>query len=107
MAIPSEMTIEVLTSLINDPRNTVFIVSGRDGRFLEEHFGGLKGIGLSAEHGSFLRAPNSDYWVNLTETFDMSWMDDVEEIFRYYTEVFYGNYQTRHIHLPSVRQEVI
>jgi trehalose 6-phosphate synthase/phosphatase len=86
MAIPSPQALEVLSSLLSDPKNTVYIISGRDGTFLEQHFGDFKQLGLSAEHGSFLRAPGSNEWENLTETLDMSWMSDVEEIFKYYTE---------------------
>ena len=87
MAIPSEHTLSVLSELLSDPKNIIYIISGRDGSFLEQHFGDFKKLGLSAEHGSFIRAPGSDEWENLTETFDMSWMSDVEEIFKYYTEV--------------------
>ena len=29
----------------------------------------------------------SDEWTNLTKSLDMGWMSEVEEIFRYYTEV--------------------
>ena len=43
-------------------------------------------LGMSAEHGSFIKAPGSDEWVNMTESLDMSWMSEVEEIFKYYTE---------------------
>lgn len=65
----------------------VYIISGRDAAFLEQHWGGLKNIGLSAEHGGFLRLPGEGRWVNLTERLDMSWMSEVEEMFRYFTEV--------------------
>jgi len=92
MAIPSEQALSVLSELLSDPKNTVYIISGRDGTFLEQHFGDFKKLGLSAEHGSFLRAPGADEWENLTETFDMSWMSDVEEIFKYYTERTTGSH---------------
>lgn len=44
-------------------------------------------LGMSAEHGSFIKNPGSDEWTNMTEALDMSWMGEVEEIFKYYTEV--------------------
>lgn len=44
-------------------------------------------LGLSAEHGSFVRAPQDDDFTNMTEALDMSWMSEVEEIFRFYMEV--------------------
>ena len=86
-AVPSEATLEALEKLSQDPKNLVFIISGRDGGFLEQHLGHLNKVGFSAEHGSFVREPGSKTWSNLTETLDMSWMPEVEELFEYYTEV--------------------
>ena len=87
MAIPSEATLEALERLCADPKNLVYIISGRDGDFLLQHLGHIKGLGMSAEHGGFIRAPGETKWTNFTEVLDMSWMQEVEEIFKYYTEV--------------------
>ncbi|KAF8205365.1 glycosyltransferase family 20 protein [Mycena galopus ATCC 62051] len=86
MAVPSAATLSALEQLSADPRNVVYIISGRDGEFLEQHLGHLKRVGFSAEHGGFMRAPGEQEWSNLTEKLDMSWMGEVEEVFRYYTE---------------------
>ncbi|KAJ7342536.1 trehalose-6-phosphate phosphatase [Mycena albidolilacea] len=86
MAVPSAPTLEALERLAADPRNVVYIISGRDGEFLEQHLGHLKNVGFSAEHGGFMREPGEDKWTNLTEKLDMEWMGEVEEVFRYYTE---------------------
>lgn len=86
-AVPSEATLEALEKLSADPQNLVYIISGRDGGFLEQHLGHLENIGFSAEHGGFFRERGSKEWTNFTETLDMSWMSEVEEIFKYYTEV--------------------
>ena len=51
--------------------------------------GHLKNLGFSAEHGGFFRERGSTAWKNFTKSLDMSWMSEVEEIFRYYTEVFF------------------
>jgi len=85
-AIPSDKVTRNLKTLAADPKNAVWIISGRDQGFLEEWLGHIAQLGLSAEHGSFLRHPNSDHWENLTETEDMSWQDKVIEIFQHYTE---------------------
>ena len=72
----------------------MFIISGRDQAFLEQHLSHIDRLGMSAEHGGFFREPGQKTWTNLTEKLDMSWMSEVEEIFRYYTEVrmlFFGN----------------
>jgi trehalose 6-phosphate synthase/phosphatase len=42
---------------------------------------------MSAEHGSFVKGPGEEDFINMTESLDMSWMSEVEEIFRYYMEV--------------------
>jgi trehalose 6-phosphate synthase/phosphatase len=75
-----------LTALAADPNNVVYLISGRDGDFLDEHWGSVKNLGLSAEHGSFVKSPLEDEFTNMTESLDMSWMSEVEEIFRYYME---------------------
>lgn len=67
-----------------DPKNVVYIISGRDSSFLADKLGHIKNLGFSAEHGCFLKLPGSDKWQNLTEGLDMSWRKDVEDIFRYY-----------------------
>jgi trehalose 6-phosphate synthase/phosphatase len=87
MAVPSDAALIALERLSQDPKNLVYIISGRDSAFLEHHLGHLKNIGFSAEHGCFIREPGSENWTNLTETLDMSWMPEVEELFNYYTEV--------------------
>jgi trehalose 6-phosphate synthase/phosphatase len=74
--------IEALERLCADERNIVYIISGRDGSFLQKHLGSIAGLGMSAEHGCFLREPGAKEWIDLTENIDMSWMDDVEEIFK-------------------------
>jgi len=85
-AIPTERTRTAITALAADPNNIVYLISGRDGDFLEEHWGDVANLGLSAEHGSFVRGPGEDEFVNMTETLDMSWFSEVEDIFRYYME---------------------
>ncbi|KAJ7598894.1 trehalose-6-phosphate phosphatase [Mycena floridula] len=86
MAIPSQAALSALAKLAADPKNIVYIISGRDGAFLEQHLGHLTNIGFSAEHGGFVKECGSSEWINFTETLDMSWMSEVLEIFKYYTE---------------------
>ena len=47
---------------------------------------------MSAEHGGFIRAPGEESWRNFTESLDMSWMQEVLEIFKYYTERTTGSH---------------
>jgi trehalose 6-phosphate synthase/phosphatase len=92
MAVPTEDTLTALAALSADPRNLVYIISGRDGAFLEQHLGHIEGLGMSAEHGGFIRAPGSRQWTNFTESIDMSWMSEVLEVFKYYTERTTGSH---------------
>lgn len=87
MAVPSAATLRALTSLCADPKNLVYIISGRDGEFLEQHLGHIPNLGFSAEHGGFIRERGSKEWVNFTKSLDMEWMGEVMEVFKYYTEV--------------------
>ncbi|KAG9087817.1 threalose-6-phosphate phosphatase [Ceratobasidium sp. UAMH 11750] len=91
-AVPSKDTLRALEKLSADPKNVVYIISGRDGGFLDQHLGHLKQVGFSAEHGSFVREPGAAEWNNLTKHLDMSWMLEVHEIFKYYTERTTGSF---------------
>ncbi|KAF9931429.1 threalose-6-phosphate phosphatase [Modicella reniformis] len=91
-AVPQEHMLKALTALANDPDNIVWVISGRDQKVLEEWLGEVDNLGFSAEHGSFMRQPRSKKWVNLTESLDMSWKNDVIEIFTYYTERTQGSF---------------
>ncbi|KAG6327748.1 hypothetical protein ID866_11341 [Astraeus odoratus] len=94
MALPSPDALLALTKLASDPANIVYIVSGRDQAFLETHLGHIRHLGMSAEHGGFIREPQNGEreWVNFTEKLDMSWMEEVAEVFRYYTERTTGSH---------------
>ena len=54
-AVPSKETLEALEALTADPRNVVYIISGRDGEFLEQHLGHMNSRAMFAEHGGFIR----------------------------------------------------
>lgn len=81
-AVPPPGLIDSIKTISEDPKNIVYIISGRDGDFLDQHFGSLKNVGMSAEHGCFLRAPGEDGWLCLTDDLQMDWKRDVVEIFK-------------------------
>ncbi|KAF2457515.1 glycosyltransferase family 20-domain-containing protein [Lineolata rhizophorae] len=76
-AIPSDRVLRTIKTLAADPKNSVWIISGRDQAFLDEWMGHITDLGLSAEHGSFLRHPGKDHWENLAEKEDMGWQDPI------------------------------
>jgi len=91
-AIPSDRIIRSLKTLSADPKNSVWIISGRDQAFLDEWMGHIPELGLSAEHGSFIRHPMQEKWENVTENTDMSWQMDVMQIFHHYTDKTQGSF---------------
>lgn len=103
-AIPSERVINSLKALAGDPRNAVWIISGRDQEFLTQHLGHIKELGFSAEHGSFMRQPGATEWENLAEKFDMGWQKEVLEVFQKYTDRVPGMFSASLRYLTQANQ---
>ena len=99
LAIPSDGVIRIIKTLASDPANQVWIISGRDKAFLESWMGNISELGLSAEHGNFMRHPYSKDWVNTTAEMDMSWQQEVMEIFQHFTERTQGKIAPQPTHL--------
>ncbi|EGW34937.1 trehalose-6-phosphate phosphatase [Spathaspora passalidarum NRRL Y-27907] len=93
-AIPSDKLNRILDVLAADPKNQIWIISGRDQAFLDKWMGD-KNVGLSAEHGCFMKDLGSKEWVNLAASFDMSWQAKVEEVYKDYTEKTPGSHIER------------
>uniref|UniRef100_A0AAV1V7E4 Trehalose-phosphatase n=1 Tax=Peronospora matthiolae TaxID=2874970 RepID=A0AAV1V7E4_9STRA len=55
LAEPSPALLSCLEELTADPRNTVYIICGRNKNRLQEWFGPLPRVGLAAEHGYWFR----------------------------------------------------
>ncbi|KNE70695.1 trehalose-phosphatase [Allomyces macrogynus ATCC 38327] len=64
-AKPTQEVLDVLTELCKDDRNRVVVISGRDQATLHKWLGGIPRLGLSAEHGCFVRFPEASDWVDL------------------------------------------
>ena len=71
-----------IESLADEPKNSVWIISGRDQEFLTREFGKHSLMGLVAEHGAFVRYPRTVGWLNLTEEVDMSWKSMLDPTFQ-------------------------
>lgn len=52
---PSNEVISVLNELCSDPKNVVFVISGRRKDYLSKWFSPCEKLGISAEHGYFTR----------------------------------------------------
>jgi trehalose 6-phosphate synthase/phosphatase len=83
-AIPDQDLKELLRSLINDKRNTVVLISGRDRKILDKWFADVKGLCLVASHGLWLKHPDQK-WV-MTAALDNEWKESVRPIFELYAD---------------------
>ncbi|KAK4257621.1 hypothetical protein QN277_007184 [Acacia crassicarpa] len=89
---PSDEVISVLNLLCSDPKNIVFIVSGRDKNCLSKWFSPCHKLGLSAEHGFFTRWGCDSAWETCGLGMDFEWKKVVEPIMAHYTEATDGSF---------------
>ncbi|KAI4336117.1 hypothetical protein L6164_014686 [Bauhinia variegata] len=89
---PSPGVISVLNNLCSDPKNTVFIVSGRGKTSLGEWLHQCKDLGIAAEHGFFIRWGKQSSWETRHRNTDLGWKRIAEPVMRHYTEATDGSY---------------
>ncbi|KAL9243158.1 hypothetical protein vseg_017082 [Gypsophila vaccaria] len=92
---PSQELISRLNVLASDPKNTVFIVSGRGRDSLGEWFSPCEKLGIAAEHGYFLRWTKNVDWEVSPITTDNDWQKMAEPVMQHYTEATDGSYIER------------
>eukprot|EP01132_Coremiostelium_polycephalum_P005338 gene5338-6658_t len=80
---PSQDLLDIFGRLCNDPKNDIYLLSGRDKKTLGEWFHGLN-IGLSAEYGCFFKNPDSDEWEQVVPSMDLSWKETIRPLFKYF-----------------------
>lgn len=76
-AVPTAPVLQALSAISSDPKNHFWIISGRDKTFLDTYFGSVPSIGLSAEHGAFVRRPHRTDWEDISGAADKAWQDGV------------------------------
>ncbi|XP_010251315.1 PREDICTED: probable alpha,alpha-trehalose-phosphate synthase [UDP-forming] 9 [Nelumbo nucifera] len=89
---PSPEVISILNNLCSDPKNTVFIVSGRGWSSLSEWFAPCEMLGIAAEHGYFIRWFKSSDWESSTLASVFDWKQIAEPVMKLYTETTDGSY---------------
>ncbi|KAF9606938.1 hypothetical protein IFM89_030236 [Coptis chinensis] len=89
---PSPEVISILSTLCSDPKNTVFIVSGRGRNSLSEWFAPCEMLGLAAEHGYFIRWDKTSDWERTPLLVDFDWRRVAEPVMKLYTETTDGSY---------------
>ncbi|EXC16039.1 putative alpha,alpha-trehalose-phosphate synthase [UDP-forming] 9 [Morus notabilis] len=90
--VPSPEVISVLNNLCSDPKNTVFIVSGRGKNSLGDWFSQCEKLGIAAEHGYFVRWSSTSNWETSPLAADFDWKQIAEPVMKLYTEATDGSY---------------
>jgi len=83
-AKPDEQLYKILKQLTLDKKNTVVIISGRDKDTLGRWFNQDWKIHFIAEHGVWLREPDSD-WL-MMEQIDNEWKESIQPLLEYYVD---------------------
>ncbi|XP_052211430.1 alpha,alpha-trehalose-phosphate synthase [UDP-forming] 5 isoform X1 [Diospyros lotus] len=88
---PSTEAVAILKSLCSDPKNVVFIVSGKGKNTLSEWFSSCEKLGIAAEHGYFLRPNGEAEWETCIPVPDFYWKQIAEPVMKLYTETTDGS----------------
>lgn len=115
----------VLNDLIDDPRNTVYVMSSRMPEEMERLFRQVPGLGLIAENGCYVLEASNDSdcqdptWTSLIDEAKVdAWKDSLRDVLNYYQERIEGSrVEERHCSFvldchnaadpSSVRQQVV
>ncbi|KIW62074.1 trehalose-phosphatase [Exophiala xenobiotica] len=85
-------SIDVLNDLIEDERNIVYVMSSRMPEELERLFSPVSNLGMIAENGAYLKAPDTDEWEELANSEAAKvWKQGVRSILQYYVERIEGS----------------
>ncbi len=82
-AVPGSAVLDILRSLATCPDNTVVLISGRDRATLEEWFGNMQ-IGIVAEHGLWLRAPDGEW--RMPREYNTAWKGSLLPVLLQYAD---------------------
>jgi trehalose 6-phosphate synthase/phosphatase len=94
---PSPEIMQAIEDLCDDPKNTVFVVSGKERHSLLKCLGRIPRLGLAAEHGMFISWPTKDVsakkqWETLVPITDRTWRSLAMAIMEVYTSRTHGSY---------------
>jgi len=88
-AVPGAILLAILNTLVEDPRNSLVIISGRHRALLEKWFGTLS-IGIVAEHGAWIKERDKD-WVPAVKS-ESNWKEEVLPILRSHEDRLPGSF---------------
>lgn len=82
---------QLLQNLVNDPRNTVAIISGRDKNFLDTWFGQFN-LYLIAAHGLWIRKPHGEWEMTVSLGLNNDWKGSIRKLLELYTDRVPGSF---------------
>ncbi|KAK1976836.1 trehalose-phosphatase, partial [Colletotrichum cereale] len=89
-AVPSKQLLNDLRVLAKSSSNSVWLISGRDQKFLSTHFRDIPGLGLSAEHGAIVKNPGES-WKTLVNLDDIAkWKPGAQNIMQKWANATQG-----------------
>jgi len=88
---PTPEAINTLNTLCGDPKNVVFLVSGRGRETLTEWFSPCQDMGIASEHGYFFRQKYDAEWEKCVPSADFDWKHIAEPVMQLYTETTDGS----------------
>ncbi|KAK8516406.1 hypothetical protein V6N13_097695 [Hibiscus sabdariffa] len=89
--IPNVEAVGILKNLCRDPKNVVFLVSGKDRKTLTEWFSSCGKLGIAAENGYFIRPKHDADWETCVAVPDFDWKQIAEPVMKLYTETTDGS----------------
>ncbi|KAL3834940.1 hypothetical protein ACJIZ3_009676 [Penstemon smallii] len=89
---PNSEGIEILKKLCRDPKNVVFVVSGKNKEILTRWFTSCENLGIGAEHGYFVRPNLGEEWETCVDIQDFYWKQIAEPVMQLYTETTDGSF---------------
>lgn len=88
-----DKVIDILSDLLNDKKNVIYVMSARPVNELELLFNRLPNLGLIAENGCFVREPGSDEWVQFPdEEKTQTWKKAIKDVLKYYVDRVEGSW---------------
>ena len=96
-SVPTKNLLNSLKELCDNPRNVVFVVSGKERHSLSSVFDDIPNLGLAAEHGMFVSWPSTNdkskrVWDTVVSNKDTSWRLIAISIMEVYTSRTHGSY---------------
>jgi trehalose 6-phosphate synthase/phosphatase len=87
--VPTNRVTSLLSVLLEDPGNDVFLVSGRPKEILDEWFGGLP-LGLVAEHGVWIKERGTEW--RMLQPLSNDWKENIRPVLEMYVDRLPGSF---------------